>query len=94
MLFGVGLHRLRLKSTEVILKSSKALAELEFKITEVDLSGVARGDPPQTPINFTEMDLTEVVRGEPASIPVKAIEVKLNSNEVRLKSTSVIFQLG
>ena len=48
--FGVGLHRLGLKSTEVILKSSKAVAELDFKITEVDLSGVARGDPPQTSI--------------------------------------------
>ena len=60
----------------------------------MDLSRAARGDPPQTPINFTEMDLTEVVRGEPASIPVKAIEVKLKSNEARLMSTSVIFQLG
>ena len=30
-------------------------------LPEGDLSGVARGDPPQTPINFTEMDLTAVV---------------------------------
>ena len=37
-----------LKSTEVILKSSEAVAELDFKITEVDFSWVARGDPPQT----------------------------------------------
>ena len=43
------------ESTEVILKSSKALAELDFKITEVDLSGVARGDPPQTPIKSIEL---------------------------------------
>ena len=31
------------------MKSSEAVAELDFKITEVDFSGVARGDPPQTP---------------------------------------------
>ena len=36
ILFRVGLYRLGLKSTEVILKSSEALAELDFKITEVD----------------------------------------------------------
>ena len=39
-----------LKSTDVILKSSEAVADLDFKIIEVDLSGVARGDPPQTSI--------------------------------------------
>ena len=57
ILFGVGLHRLGLKSTEVILKSSEALGELDFKITEVDLSGAARGDPPQTPIKSIEVKL-------------------------------------
>ena len=77
ILFGVGLHCLRLKSTEIILKSSMALTELDFKITEVDLSGVARGDPPHTPINFTEMDLTEVARGEPASTKLKATRLEI-----------------
>ena len=55
----------------------------------MDLSGVARGDPPQTLIqsievkliNFTDMDLTEVARGEPASTRLKATELKLKSNE-------------
>ena len=58
--FGVGLHRLGLKSTEVILKSSEALAELDFKITEVDLSGVARGDPPQTSIKSINEAVAEL----------------------------------
>ena len=39
--FGVGLHRLGLKSTEITLKSREVLVELDFKITEFDLSGVA-----------------------------------------------------
>ena len=68
---------------------------MDFKITEVDLSGVARGDPPQTSIKsineavaeldfiFTEMDLTEVARGEPASTRLKATELKLKSNKAR-----------
>ena len=37
------------------MESNEALAELDFKITEVDLSGVARGDPPQTPIKSIEL---------------------------------------
>ena len=60
ILFGVGLHRLGLKSTELILKSSKAVSELDFKITEVDLSGVARGDPPQTPIKSINEAVAEL----------------------------------
>ena len=83
MLFGAGLHQLRLKSTEVILKSSVALAKLDFKITEVDLIGVARGDPPKTPINSAKMDLTEVARGEPALTPLKATESKSKFNEAK-----------
>ena len=59
------------------MESNEALAELDFKITEVDLSGVARGDPPHTPINFTEMDLTEVTRGEPASTKLKATRLEI-----------------
>ena len=47
----------------MILKFSEAVAELDFKITEVDLSGVARGYPPETPITSIEMDLTEVALG-------------------------------
>ena len=47
----------------MILKSGEAVAELDFKITEVDLSGVARGYPPQTPIKSIEMDMTEVAQG-------------------------------
>ena len=39
------------------MKSSEAVAELDFKITEVDFSGVARGDPPQTPIKSIEAEL-------------------------------------
>ena len=37
------------------MKSSEAVAELDFKITEVDLSGVARGDPPQIPIKSIKL---------------------------------------
>ena len=71
------------------MKSSEGLAELDFKISEVDLSGVERSDPPQTPINFTEMDLTEVARGEPASTKLKAIKLKLKSNEkTRVSATT------
>ena len=57
MLFGAGLHQLRLKSTEVILKSSEAPAKRDFKITSMDLSGVACGDLPQTPIKSIEVKL-------------------------------------
>ena len=57
------------------MKSNMALAELDFKMTEVDLSGVARGDPPQTPINFTSMDLTEVAQG--------GLELELHEEEER-----------
>ena len=39
------------------MKSSVALAELDFKITEVDLIGVARGDPPKTPIKSIKVKL-------------------------------------
>ena len=72
------------------MKSSEALAELDFKITEVDLSGVARGILPQTPIKsineavaeldliFTLMDLTEAARGEPASTQINFTKVALN----------------
>ena len=37
--------------------SSEALAELDFKIIKLDLSGVARGDPPQTPIKSINVKL-------------------------------------
>ena len=71
--------------------SGSSPLRLDFKITEVDLSGVARGDPPQTLIqsievkliNFTDMDLTEVARGEPAPTQIKATEVKFKSNEAK-----------
>ena len=39
------------------MESNEALAELDSKITEVDLSGAARGDPPQTPIKSIEVKL-------------------------------------
>ena len=39
------------------MESNEALAELDFKITEVDLSGAAGGDPPQTPIKSIEVKL-------------------------------------
>ena len=70
------------------MKSSEALAELDFKITEVNLSGVARGDPPQTPINFTSMDLTEVAQG--------GLELELHEEEeeennyIEVKLTSIL----
>ena len=42
------------------MKSSEALAELDFKITKVNLSGVAPGDPPQIPINSIEVKLKSI----------------------------------
>ena len=71
---GVGLHRLGLKSIEVKLKSN-----------EMDLSGVARCDPPQTPIKSIEakLKLTEVARGEPALTLLKATESKFKFNEAQ-----------
>ena len=32
--------------------------KIDFKITEVDFSGVARGDPPKTPIKSIEVTAT------------------------------------
>ena len=57
--------------------------KLNFKLQKLNLSGVARGDPPQTPINSAEMDLTEVARGEPALTPLKATESKSKFNEAK-----------
>ena len=61
--------------------------KLNFKLQKLNLSGVARGDPPQTPIksieaeldfNSAEMDLTEVARG---GLELKLHEMYLFSSE-------------
>ena len=77
-----------LKSTEVILKSSEALAELDFKITEVDLSGVARGDPPQTPIKSIELgDLSSLRVNIALELTlVHQVQLQLNVDEMEGKS--------
>ena len=101
MLFGAGLHRLRLKSTEVIFKSSVALAELDFKITEVDLIGVARGDPPKTPIKSikvklksNEMDLSlQWVSIAEESLVDHRVQLQCKVNELGGKSNEAIAKL-
>ena len=54
---GVELHRLGLKFNEVKFKFNEGEAELNLNLTELNLSGVARGDPPQTPIKSIEAKL-------------------------------------
>ena len=71
---------LKLKSNIIWGWTSPTRAQVHFfLITEVDLSGVARGDPPQIPIKSieAEMDLTEVARGEPASTKLKATRLEI-----------------
>ena len=54
----------------------------------MDLRRAARGDPPQTPINFTSMDLTEVAQG--------GLELELHEEEeeennyIEVKLTSIL----
>ena len=81
---GVVLHLLGLKSNfgQVEVWTSTG--------PKLDFIGVARGDPPQTPIKsieakLAEMDLTEVARGGPALTPLKATESKSKFNEAQVQ---------
>ena len=76
------------------MKSSEVLAGLDFKITEVDLSGVARNDPPQNPINFTEMDLSsQQVNNALELTLVQRVQLECNADEMEGKSTEAIAKL-
>ena len=56
-LIGVELHWLGLKFNFGQVEVQQVEAELNFNLTKIELSGVARGHPPQTPIKSIEDEL-------------------------------------
>ena len=78
-----------------------ALAELDFKITKVDLIGVARGDPPKTPnksikvkLKSNEMDLSlQWVSIAEEPVVDHRVQLQCKVNELGGKSNEAIAEL-
>ena len=82
------------------IEVQRGVAELDFNLTEFDLSGVARGDPPKTPTKSNEVKSksnepswtwpnwtwSEIAQGEPmlTLLKSKSAELDLDSDEVAL----------
>ena len=83
------------------MKSSEAVAELNFKTTDMDLTEVARGEPASTQIKATEVKLksNEAIAEldfnftEMFLFLLLRVQLQCNVDELRGKCTEVIAEL-